>query len=172
LAWTFLWRGIFCVFVVWSLHYAIGVISLLAGGVLLGGLYARPLIDLVAELSSATHERALEKFEGQYYVFRGHTFIVREDANHHRWLSFGDVRRVLPRLPQPRVLQRQYGERVEIPPIRPWRPKADDMIRADALLAYLKRSTDDESIRFRNWLEGDVCGPSARVRRNLGIRDD
>ena len=44
-------------------------------------------------------------------------------------------------------------------------------IHADALLAYLARSTEADAIRFRNWLQREVVFPAAKIRQRLGIRD-
>ena len=45
------------------------------------------------------------------------------------------------------------------------------VINADALLAYLGKSSDPESVKFRNWLERGVARPAATFRGRMGIRD-
>ena len=44
-------------------------------------------------------------------------------------------------------------------------------IHADALLAYLGRANEAESVKLRNWLEREVVRPAATIRARLGIHD-
>lgn len=150
-------------YVLWRL---LGPIGIAVAAPLFGFALARPIIDLISESNRAVKHLTFSGVEGRYFNHRGFSIDVAEDERHHRWLSVTDVRKVISALPRVAVLQRQFRQALlEDLKLRGHR------IQADALLSYLGKSTDADSIKFRNWLEREVVFPAAMVRRRLGIHD-
>ena len=144
----------------------LGAVGLAVSAPVFGVLLAKPILELSAELRHLTKRFAYAELQGRYFEFHGTRFKIVEDETHHRWVSVADVRKLLPRFPREVVLRKQFPEAVrdEAAAIGP-------VIRADALLRYLARSTDADSLKFRNWLERQVVIPAATIRRRAGIPD-
>jgi hypothetical protein len=110
---------------------------------------------------------AFSPLEGRYFEHRGVPLDVAEDERHHRWVSVRDLRKLLRGLPRDAALKRLMPEALVVDArLRGLR------IEAEALLALLRRSTDPDSLKLRNWLEREVVFPAATQRRRLGIRDE
>jgi hypothetical protein len=124
-----------------------------------GVALARPVIDLVAELSVTARQVALGDLEGRNFEFRGHRLNVAEHDDGHRWISVRDVRKVLPSFPRDAVLRSQFPADMQHD-----EALKGERIRADALLTHLRKATETDAIKFRNWLERDVIFPAARAR--------
>lgn len=159
-------RMVGCVAVSYALWRYMGAIGLAASAPLFGVALAKPLLDLGSELRHSVRRRVYARVEGQHFEHRGFHLDIREDEGHHRWISLHDVKKLIPALPRPAVLRSQFPQAIQHDP-----ELRGDRIRVDALLAYLSKSTDADSLRFRNWLERDVDFPAAAVRRRLGIKD-
>ncbi len=141
-----------------------GPFGLVFAAPLWGVALARPLLDLASELRHATRRAAYAGTGGRHFEHRGHAIDILDDDDHHRWLSIADVRKLIPDLPREATLQRQFPDAVrEDAALKGWR------ISAEALMAYLSKATEPESLRFRNWLEREVVRPAAITRRRLGI---
>jgi hypothetical protein len=133
---------------------------------LFGALLAKPILELFAELFHSAKASAFAGFKGRYFEYRGISFNVVEDERHHRWVSVHDVRKVMPQLPRDGVLRRQFPEGLRHDPA-----VKGSVIHADALLAYLVKSSEPDSVKFRNWLAREVVRPAATIRGRLGVRD-
>jgi hypothetical protein len=127
----------------------------------------RPLIDLVGEFKLLAHRRALAGVQGRHFQHRGIALDIAEDERHHRWIKVSDVRKLIPSLPREAVLREQFPQGLSGDA-----QTHDERIHADALLAYLEKSTDAVSLKFRHWLRREVVFPATRVRERLGIRDE
>jgi hypothetical protein len=124
---------------------------------LVGVLLARPLIDMAALLHHAVKSHALGHLSGRYFVHKGHSFEVVEDAQQLRWLRLGDVKKVMLGLPGHEVLARVYPGGVQLMG-KPPRP----CISVTALAELLQKSSDPVSLRFRVWLDRVVAHPTRR----------
>ena len=124
-----------------------------------GVALARPIIDLVAEFSVLAKRVALGDLEGRNFEFRGLRLDVADHDDGYRWISVRDVRKVLPAFPRDAVLRSRFpADLVNDPRLK------GERIRAEALLGYLRKATETEAIKFRNWVEKDVVFPAARAR--------
>lgn len=152
-------RLILCSVAAYVMWRRFGASGLAFAAPLFGVALARPLIDLVGEFALTAKHSALGDLHGRNYEHRGVRLDIAEDAYGYRWVSVRDVRKVLPSFPRDAVLQAQFpGDLLEDAAMKGGR------IRADALLAYLRKATETESIKFRNWLERDVVMPAEKIR--------
>lgn len=137
----------------WSMTWVWSSIAIAA-------LFSRPLLDLLFDLPWAMRQFDLRHLAGRHYAYRGRAVDVHEDERHVRWLSIGDVRRIVTGLPASDVLSRVHATgRVEIGPATP-----EGRISAEALADVLARTSDPETARFLKWLERDVAAPARRLR--------
>ena len=168
LALTLVLRTLLCVAVSWLLWKALqGPLGLAFAAPLWGMTLAGPLMDLAGAAYATTRRMALSPLEGRHFEHRGVPLDVAQDERHHRWLSVRDLRRLLRGLPRDAALRRLVPEALmDDTRLRGLR------IEAEALLALLRRSTDPDSLKLRNWLEREVVFPAATQRRRLGIRDE
>ena len=157
-----------CGAVAWLLwHMLHGPLGLAFAAPFVGIALARPVIDLFGQAYVTTRRLALAPLEGRHFEHRGVPLDIAEDERHHRWVSVRDLRRLLRGLPRDASLKRQLPEGLmHDPRLRGLR------IEAEALLAFLRRSTDPDSLKLRNWLEREVVFPAATQRRRLGIREE
>jgi hypothetical protein len=159
-------RLLFCAVMAYVLWRLLGAVGLVVSAPLFGVLLARPILEMSAELRDSARTLAYSPVEGRHFEHRGFRLDIVEDDRHHRWVSVNDVRKVIAQLPREAVLLRQFPEGLrDDPAVRGQR------IHADVLLAYLARSTEGDSVRFRNWLEREVVLPAAKIRQRLGIKD-
>ena len=136
-----------------------GATGLAVSAPIFGVALARPIIDLVAEFSLLAKSVALADLEGRNFEFRGLRLDVAEYTDGYRWIALRDVRKVLPALPRDAVLRAQFPQDL----VHDTGVKGE-RIRAEALLAYLRKATEVEAIKFRNWVERDVVFPARRGR--------
>jgi hypothetical protein len=127
----------------------------------------RPLLDIASEFKAMAHRRALAGVQGRHFQHRGISLDITEDERHHRWIKVSDVRKLIASLPREAVLREQFHQGLSGDA-----GTHDERIHADALLAYLDKSTDAQSLKFRHWLRREVVFPATRVRERLGIRDE
>ena len=158
-------RLLVCAVVTWLFWRWKGPFGLVFSAPLWGVALARPVIDLLSSTRRAAKAMAYARTEGRYFEHHGHAIDVVDDEDHFRWLSIADVRTIIPGLPRDAALQRQFPEGV-----RADRSLKGHRILAEALLDYLSKSTDSDTLRFRNWLEREVVKPAAIRRRRLGHR--
>jgi hypothetical protein len=155
-----------CMVVSFALWRFLGPIGLVVSAPLFGVLLAKPLFELADELRHSDKTLAYSAIQGRNFEHRGFRLDVAEDDRHHRWISVNDVRKLIPSLPKPAVLRSHFPDGVQED-----RAISGHRIHDDALLEYLAKSTDANSLKFRNWLEREVALPGAKVRQRLGIRD-
>ena len=161
---TFGLRIAACSVAAYVLWLALGAIGLAISAPLFGIALAKPLFELVAELRDTTKRMVFASVEGRHFEHRGHALDIIEDEQHHRWLKVGDVRKIIKSLPRGAVLQRQYPEGVHEDS-----GLGGHRILAAALLSYLSKSTEPDSLRFKVWLERNVVLPAANLRRRSAI---
>lgn len=161
-------RLLACSAAAWLLwHLLQGPLGLAFAAPLFGMALAQPLLDLFGAAYATTRRLAFLPLEGRHFEHRGVPLDVAEDERHHRWVSVRDLRRLLRGLPRDASLQRQLPEGLmHDARLRGLR------IEAETLLAFLRKSTDPDSLKLRNWLEREVVFPAATQRRRLGIRDE
>lgn len=144
----------------------LGTVALVLCAPLFGIALARPILDVLIGLGSTSKQAALARIAGRHYEHRGVPIDIIEDDRHRRWIDLRDVRNVIESFPRDSVIRQNYPEEC-----RPNPDSKGQRIRADALHAYLRKSTDPASLRFRNWLAKEVLYPADRVRERLGIRE-
>jgi hypothetical protein len=159
-------RLLVCVLVSFALWRFMGAIGLAVSAPLFGVLLAKPLFELADEFRGAAKTLAFAEIQGRNFEHRGFKLDIAEDDRHHRWVSIKDVRKLMPSLPRPAVLQAQFPDGVQEDPAI-----SGHRIHADALHQYLAKSSEANSLKFRNWLEREVVLPGAKVRERLGIKD-
>lgn len=120
---------------------------------------ARPLLELASELRSLARHRVYREVAGRYFEHRGQAIDIVEDDEGQRWLRIDDLRKIIPGLPRAGVLGRLHPGGVAH-----FDKEAAPRLRAEDLAEYLRKSTDADSLRLRNWLEREVIAP-ARHRR-------
>lgn len=157
-------RLLVCAFVAWLFWRWKGPFGLVFAAPLWGVAFAKPVLDVLSTLRHTAKAMAYASTEGRHFEHHGHAIDIVDDEDHHRWLSTADVRKVIPGLPREAVLQRQFPAGV-----RDDRSRKGHRIDAEALISYLSKSTDSDTLRFRNWLEREVARPAAITRRRLGI---
>ena len=159
-------RLVLCCAATYALWLRLGATGFAVAAPIFGAALARPLIDLVAELSGQVRHAVLADLAGRNYEFRGMRFDVAEYDDGHRWISVRDVRKVLRSMPRDAVLRAQFPADLQHDA-----GLKGERIRAEALLTYLRKATEADSIRFRNWLEKDVVFPAAKARQSPGPRN-
>ena len=156
-----------CIAATYLLWYLLGTVGMALSAPLFGVALAGPIVRSLADLCGLGKHIQYAQVEGRHFSYRGHALDVIEDEYYHRWIRIADVHKLIPTPARPQVLALQFPGRVNTSRGRQEPPR----IRADALLAYLGKSTEDHSIRFRNWLEREVVRPSATIRQRLGCGD-
>jgi len=146
-------RFVLCCMAAYALWLRMGTTGFAISAPIFGVALARPIIDLFAEFSVQVKHAAMADLEGRNFQFRGVRLDIADHDDGYRWISVRDVRKVLPAMPRDAVLRSQFPNDVK-----------EDRIRAEALLAYLGKATETESIKFRNWLQKDVVFPAAKGR--------
>ncbi len=148
--------------VLYALWHWFGPFGLVFGMPVLG-VFAFPLVDLVAGYPRFVSRFVMRKVEGRYFAYRGMSLDIDIDERAVCWISTADVRKLVPTLPTEPVLVRVYSGQVkESGHPRQWR------ITIDALSQFLSKSTDADNTKFGTWLEKDVARP-ARNRLERGL---
>ena len=148
--------------VLYGLWHWFGPFGLVFGMPVLG-VFAFPLVDIVAGYPRFVSRLVMRKVEGRYFEYRGMSLDIDIDERAVCWISTADVRKLVPTLPTEPVLVRVYtGQVKESGNPRQWR------ITIDALSLFLSKSTDADNTRFGAWLEKDVARP-ARNRLERGM---
>jgi hypothetical protein len=152
-------RLVLCAGASYLLWRRLGTSGLAISAPIFGVALARPIIDLVSEFAVTAKQVALADLAGRNFEFRGCRLDISEHDDGHRWISVRDVRKVLPSFPRDTVLRSQFpADVLHDEALR------GERIRAEALLTHLRKATETDSIKFRNWLERDVIFPAARAR--------
>lgn len=148
--------------VLYGLWHWFGPFGLVFGMPVLG-VFAFPLVDIVAGYPRFVARLVMRKVDGRYFAYRGMSLDIDIDERAACWISTADVRKLVPTLPTEPVLVRVYAGRVkESGNPRQWR------ITIDALSLFLSKSTDADYTKFGAWLEKDVARP-ARNRLERGM---
>ena len=148
--------------VLYGLWHWFGPFGLIFGMPVLG-VFAFPLVDIVAGYPRFVSRLAMRQVEGRYFAYRGMSLDIDIDERAVCWISTADVRKLVPTLPTEPVLVRVYAGQVkESGNPRQWR------ITIDALSLVLSKATDADHTKFGAWLEKDVARP-ARNRLERGM---
>lgn len=121
---------------------------------LLGWLWAAPLAHMAAHGWSALRRHA-RHIEGATHAWRGHPLRVLPDpTTPHHWVMAADLRRAGLALPPDDTLKVRW-------PVVHWRLQRGPgppglSLRADALAASLRRSSQPDSLRLARWLDAVV----------------
>jgi hypothetical protein len=148
--------------VLYALWLAFGPRGLVFGMPVLG-IFAVPLVDLLAGYPRFVSRIVMRKVEGRYVEYRGMSLDIDIDERAVCWISTSDVRKLVPGLPAEPVLLCLYAGQVkQSGDPRQWR------ITLPALSLLLAKSTDPDNTRFAAWLEKDIARP-ARNRLERGM---
>ena len=148
--------------VLYGLWHWFGPFGLVFGMPVLG-VFAFPLVDIVAGYPRFVSRLVMRKVEGRYFAYRSMSLDIDIDERAVCWVSIADVRKLVPTLPAEAVLLRLFAGQVkESGDPRQWR------ITIHALGLFLSKSTDAELTKFGTWLEKDVAQP-ARNRLARGM---
>ncbi|MDB5857030.1 MAG: hypothetical protein JWQ76_719 [Ramlibacter sp.] len=161
-----LFRLALCSVAAYLLWRKLGASGLAFSAPIFGVALARPIIELVAEFTGLVKHAALADLQGRNFEHRGQRLDISEDGQAHRWVSVRDVRKIIPSFPRDAVLRTQFPD-----DLLHDASLGGERIRADALLAYLRKATETEAIKFRNWLERDVVYPAAKIRERSAAAD-
>lgn len=154
-------RAAIALAVLYGLWHGFGPFGLVFGMPVLG-IFAFPLVHVVAGYPRFVSRLAMRKVEGRYFAYRGMSLDIAIDERAVCWVSTADLRKLVPDLPTEAVLVRMHaGQLKECGDPRQWR------ITIHALSLFLARSTDADNTRFATWLERDVARP-ARNRLERG----
>jgi hypothetical protein len=126
---------------------------------LYGALMARPLLNLLGSARQNLRSGVWLPVHGQYYVFKGTTIHVVEDADGWRWVRLADVQQVLEARLNTRALAATYPERLQMM----GKPTQLHM-RDDALITHLAKQNDATALRLRTWAERNIVFPAQRMR--------
>lgn len=138
----------------------LGIVGILLSSPLLGLAFARPILSLFGLAHRFARTQALHDVQGRHFEHRGNLIDVADDGEGYRWLRIDDVRKVIANLPGDAVLQRLYPDDVSL-----WPAPPACRIKAEALLKYLEKSSDPASLKFRNWIAGEVVMPADKRRQ-------
>lgn len=133
---------------------------------MLGRLLGAPVIHAFGWIYDQLRERAYADLAGRHYQYKTNPIDIADGSGGARWLSVADVRRTIKGLPRFELLCRTCPDGVRV----------DDrggfeQIEARALWALLAKAQDDETLRFRHWLQRQVIFPAqtqaARAQQHL-----
>lgn len=158
----------------WAFYAGIGPVALVLVAPAWGFLLTRPLMALLGAFKQRAQAAAMASIEGHLYQYKGRWMAVAEDEADERWLRAEHVRQVVPGLPSDDRLQRLLGHTGcrhfngvgTLPGL-----KARALYVHDAaLLQLLARAQQDDTVRFKVWVEREVQRPGAlrRSRRGAG----
>jgi hypothetical protein len=142
----------------------LGIVGLAVCAPLFGLALATPLVEALSGSRRLAKQLALQGVEGQYYAYRNSAIQVTEDDSGSRWLRASDVRKVIPDLPRDDTLRKLLA------------PQADTFgrsrelhVQAQALESYLRKSTNANSVSFKNWVQKEIIFPA---QKKAGYRQD
>ncbi len=156
-----------CVIAYALLGYRLGLFAFVFASPLFAAAIVHPLLTLLSNYRRRVLEQLWFPVHGQYYVFKGMTIQVLEDADHCRWVRLVDVQKVVGVTAPEHALALTYPGRLKM-----MGEPAQTHIRDDALAAHLSKENEATALRFRTWVERNIVFPGATTRRRLGIRMD
>jgi hypothetical protein len=156
----------------WAFVAGIGPVALVLVAPLWGFLLSRPVMALLEAFRHRALAAAHAAIEGQLYQYKGRWMAVAEDEAEERWLRAEHVRQVVPGLPSDERLQRLLGEVGcrhfqgvgRLPVLKDKALYVHDA----ALLQLLARAQQDDTVRFKVWVEREVQRPGALRRARRG----
>jgi hypothetical protein len=135
---------------------------------------SRPLLALFSAFRHRARAAATSAIEGQLYQYKGRWMAVAEDETEERWLRAEHVRQVVPGLPGDERLQHLLGDtgcrRFDGVATLPGLTDRALYVHDAALLQLLARAQQEDTVRFKVWVEREVQRPGAlrRARRSGG----
>jgi hypothetical protein len=157
-------RLLLCALVSYWAWRQLGTVGLAVCAPLFGLALASPLMSLLGGTRRLAKEMALRELEGQHFAFKNSAIRVTEDHAGARWLRTSDVRKVIPDLPRDAVLKKLLGSEADT-----FDNGRELHVRAQALESYLRKSTNANSVSFKNWVQKEVIFPA---RKKAGGRQD
>ncbi len=143
----------------------LGTVGLAVCAPLFGLALASPLMEALGSSRRLAKQLALQDIEGQHFAFKNSSIRVTEDELGARWLRTRDVRKVIPDLPRDEVLKKLLGGDADT-----FDSGSELHVRAQALETYLRKSTNANSVSFKNWVQKEVIFPAQKKaggRRDL-----
>ncbi len=138
----------------------IGLVGIVISAPLFGIALARPILEAIEASALFAKWLAYRKLNGRHYEHRGYSVDIAEDSTFDLWVKIDDARKVLPDLPSDQVLERMFPEGILIAS-----SQRVGRIRAEALVSYLGKSTEANSLKFRLWLRREVLLPANNRRK-------
>jgi hypothetical protein len=137
-----------------------------------GFLLLRPLMALGEAFKQSARAAAMAPVEGQLYQYKGRWMAVAEDEAEERWLRAEHVRQVVPGLPADDRLLHLLGDagcrRFQGVGRLPGLKDKAFYVHDAALLQLLARAQQDDTVRFKVWVEREVQRPGALRRARRG----
>ncbi|MBI5277051.1 MAG: hypothetical protein HY854_11375 [Burkholderiales bacterium] len=130
---------------------------------LLAAAIARPLLNMMENTRDNIRAAVWLPVHGEHFVFKDVTIRVLQDADHWRWVSLADARKVAGITTSEGSLRAAFGERLQ----KMGKPR-ETYIRDDALVEYLSKSTDAVALRFRTYVDRTVSMPGRTLRERAG----
>ncbi len=158
---------VLCVLVYLLVGYQFGAFGFLFGAPGLAAAIARPVINLIANLSHRTQEHIWMPVHGEYYLYKDVRVNVLEDEDHCRWVKVADVRKVVGTTANDRTLAKVYTHGWQT-----WGKPPEGYLRDDALFAHLTKENRPASLKMAVWVQRNILMPAQKVRAQYGIRID
>jgi hypothetical protein len=156
----------------WALYAGIGPVALVLVAPAWGFLLSRPLMALLGAFKQQAQAAAMAPIDGHLYQYKGRWMAVAEDEADERWLRAEHVRQVVPGLPADDRLLHLLGDtgcrRFQGVGSLPGLKDKALYVHDAALLQLLARAQQDDTVRFKVWVEREVQRPGALRRARQG----
>ncbi len=156
----------------WAFYRGIGPVALVLVAPAWGFLLSRPLMALLGAFKQRAQAAAMAPIEGHLYQYKGRWMAVAEDEADERWLRAEHVRQVVPGLPSDERLLHLLGDtgcrRFSGVGSLPGLKDKALYVHDAALLQLLARAQQDDTVRFKVWVEREVQRPGALRRARQG----
>ena len=105
---------------------------------------------------------AYANVEGRYFEYKGNPIDIVEGNGSERWLSLSNVKRTLTDLPRYATFQKLYPKAT-----RTEGALYTEFVESLALVDFLKKSQEQNTIRFLRWLEREIVFPAEKREATL-----
>jgi len=152
-------RLLACSAATWLVWRWIAFASLVVCAPLFGLALARPWLEIAEGAALLARRLGYRRINGRHFEHKGRSIDIAEDEQAYRWLKTQDVRKIVSGLPNDRVLERMFPGEVQQGP-----STAVARMKAEALDAYLGKSSETGTLKFRLWLQREVILPAHKRR--------
>jgi len=145
-----------------------GIAAVVLTSPLLAIALARPLIDLASELRHLVRALVHRPGPDEDFAFRNHRIAVRTDERGLRWLRLADLRAIVPRMADDRVLERVFPDGC-----RRFERHGEIYLLDRCAVELLGRTSGDGDIaaRLRTWVTREVLRPARQLRERQGLEE-